>query len=275
MKIKKWVAIISSVCAITSMQITVNAETNQQAFNVAYSWGNLISPNKDADVIWQFCDATENMIESYDKLYQFTYLNELYENMSLKDCVICDGKEGVMMLSNDSEGENNLGQESATDSFSSRAESSNDTEKNKTYHDNDHTGSMIEFLAIGITGGVALFCLKRYWINKNMQRVSQMIGVDMRILSKLPEEYYIQLMFAMDVKDYRRMHEIIENGYNAHLLECISYQTGIPKYKLKRRGEACVDRLIETYKFASKMGTTEEMLYQQLMQIITENGKDD
>ena len=82
------------------------------------------------------------MTESYDKLYQFTYLNEPYENMSPEDYGIYDENEDIMMLDGDSDGEDNLGQESAADSFSIRTGSSNDTEKNKTYHGDDDNATV-------------------------------------------------------------------------------------------------------------------------------------
>ncbi len=233
MKIRKWAVIFSSVCAIASMQLTVNAEADRQALKVAlleYSWENFTSPsmklggienypmvayqyskmdefmeyyndhgpsysnslddiditsdrkmddfheawldwleytgpyaNEDADEengvwelirdtgtytfvdagdTWQLCDAAGNMTESYDKLYQFTYLNEPYENMSPEDYGIYDENEDIMMLDGDSEGEDNLGQERAADSFSSRTGSSNDTDTNKTYHGNDDNATV-------------------------------------------------------------------------------------------------------------------------------------
>lgn len=48
MKIRKWAVIFSSVCAIASMQLTVNAEADRQTLKVAlleYSWENFTSPS--------------------------------------------------------------------------------------------------------------------------------------------------------------------------------------------------------------------------------------
>mgnify|MGYP003185173836 CR=1 FL=1 len=101
----------------------------------------------------------------------------------------------------------------------------------------------------------------------DMQRVSQMTGWDVSILSKLSEEYHVELVLALEFKEYHRLHKIIENGYNAYLLGCVSN----PKGELKRRGEACVEQLIGAYEFASDLPeTTEEMLRQELMRIIAE-----
>ena len=49
----------------------------------------------------------------------------------------------------------------------------------------------------------------------DMQRVSQMTGWDVSILSKLSEEYHVELVLALEFKEYHRLHKIIENGYNA------------------------------------------------------------
>ena len=99
----------------------------------------------------------------------------------------------------------------------------------------------------------------------DMQRVSQMTGWDVSTLSKLSEECHVELVFALEFKEYHRLHKIIENGYNSYLLGCI------PKDELKRCGEACIEQLIGAYEFASDLPeTTEEMLRQELMRIIAE-----
>ena len=105
----------------------------------------------------------------------------------------------------------------------------------------------------------------------DMQRVSQMTGWDVSILSKLSEECHVELVLALEFKEYHRLHKIIENGYNAYLLGGVSNLSGIPKDELKRRGEACGEQLIGAYEFASDLPeTTEEMLRQELMRIIAE-----
>lgn len=63
----------------------------------------------------------------------------------------------------------------------------------------------------------------------DMQRVSQMTGWDVSILSKLSEEYHVELVLALEFKEYHRLHKIIENGYNAYLLGCVSNLTGYSK----------------------------------------------
>ena len=72
MKIRKWAVIFSSVCAIASMQLTVNAEADRQALKVAlleYSWENFTSPSMKL-----------GGIENYPMVaYQYSKMDEFME----------------------------------------------------------------------------------------------------------------------------------------------------------------------------------------------------